>query len=105
MSYRELKEDVATAKSELTRANLEAKRLKSELGKCRARMNSAVQEREGVNEKLCKSEERVRELETKTALLEKTLARGDIAYEERQNDIKVSAVNLFRSILDGLCSI
>ena len=43
MSHRELKEGVATVKSELSRANLEAKKLKSELEKCRARMSSAVQ--------------------------------------------------------------
>ena len=48
-----------------------------------------MQEREGLNEKLCRSEERVRELETKAALLEKTLKRGDVAYAERQSDIKV----------------
>ena len=75
---------------ELNRANGEVKNLRSQLEKTVAKLNSAVKEREGLNEKLRKCEESVRDFEAKVTLLEKTLARGDVAYKEREDDVKVS---------------
>ena len=74
---------------ELNRADGEVKRLKSQLEKSLVKLNSTVKERESVGEKLRKSEESLRDFEDKVLLLEKTLARGDVAYKEREDDIKV----------------
>lgn len=74
---------------ERDRANGEVKRLKSQLEKSLVKLNSTVKDKEGVSEKLRKSEESLRDFEDKVFLLEKTLARGDVAYKEREDDIKV----------------
>ena len=84
-----LREAVASVELELNRADGEVKRLKSQLEKSLVKLNSTVKEREGVSEKLRKSEESLRDFEDKVLLLEKTLARGDVAYKEREDDIKV----------------
>lgn len=75
---------------ELNRANGEVKSLKSQLEKSLAKINSGVKEREGLNASLRKSGEKVRDFEAKVSLLEKTLSRGDVAYKEREDDIRVS---------------
>ena len=84
-----LREAAASVELERDRANGEVKRLKSQLEKNLIKLNSTVKEREGVSEKLRKSEESLRDFEDKVLLLEKTLARGDVAYKEREDDIKV----------------
>lgn len=89
-SDQKLKETAASIEMELNRANGEVKNLKSKLEKSLAKLNSDVREREGLNEKLRKCEESVRDCEAKITLLDKTLARGDVAYKEREDDIKVS---------------
>ena len=89
-SDRKLKEAAASVEMELNRANGEVKTLKSELEKSLAKLNSAFKEREGLNEKLSKCEETVRDFEAKITLLERTLTRGDFAYKEKEDDVKVS---------------
>ena len=84
-----LREAAASVELERDRANGEVKRLKSQLEKSLVKLNSAVKDRESVSEKLRKSEESLRDFEDKVLLLEKTLARGDVAYKEREDDIKV----------------
>ena len=84
-----LREAAASVELELNRADGEVKRLKSQLEKSLIKLNSTVKEREGISEKLRKCEESSRDFEDKVLLLEKTLARGDVAYKEREDDIKV----------------
>ena len=84
-----LREAAASVELERDRANGEVKRLKSQLEKSLVKLNSAVKDRESVSEKLRKSEESLRDFEDKVLLLEKTLVRGDVAYKEREDDIKV----------------